>query len=246
MTSKSFYEEIFEDMGEEFFSRQRAKEQVSFFLSLVPLKKDDLILDMGAGIGLHVDILNKKNIKAIGVEFSKTFVEKAKEIHGKEVVFQGDMRCIENKYDVITFFDSSFGMFDDRENKKLLEKCFHHLNKDGTIFIDYLNPLWWENQTEPHILNPYMKKGQSLKRTYSYDKETFLLTDTCEIYQGKNKVREYQKQRLKLYPPLILQEMLGMTGFKNIWFYGSRNWKYKTSNASFGPDSAFLMAVAQK
>ena len=56
--------------------------------------------------------------------------------------FISDMRNFNTntKYDYIFNLFTSFGYFKNNEdNIKVLKSCYHHLNKYGLIFIDFLN-----------------------------------------------------------------------------------------------------------
>ena len=247
---KSFYEETFKDKPDLWGnpSQKRVRAQVSIFMDHCSLDKGSFLVDFGAGMGFHVELLKKEGIQALGVEYSNLIVKKANDTHKSQLVVRGDMRYFDPKRlcDAITFFDTSFGMFNDRENQQLLEHCHALLKKDGTIFIDYLNPAWWSRETEPHIFDPYLDDGSVLKRTYSYDKKSFRLTDRLEIYKDNKKVKQYPDQLLQLYPQDILEKMLISAGFKNISFLGTRNGHYSTNDASLNDDSTFAMVFAQK
>lgn len=246
---KTLYERRFRDRAEWAIpENSQVKAQTGYVITATGLKPPAEILDLGAGTGRHVAHLAGKGYRAIGMEYSEVLVKKGLELSPGINLFAGDMKNLEDesRYDAVTFFDTSFGIFTDSENEDMLARSFNALKPGGWIAIDYMNPDFWKKKTAEMTTSNYRVKGDRFVRRYRYDESTFRLTDSG-IYTSPDGASEtYPDQVLALYPLDRLEAMLRETGFISPSWYGAAEYDYPDDLRPLSPESAFALCTAQK
>ena len=99
------------------------------------------VLDVGSGIGFHVNYLNKKGIPSVGMELSKDMISKSNKLYPDNKFKYGDILNIldidliqrEDKFThVLMLYFTIYYI----ENKRLLfENCYNSLKKGGHMAI---------------------------------------------------------------------------------------------------------------
>lgn len=143
---------------------EAAKQQVSFIIKKLNLKKGAKILDLACGHGRHAIELARRGYDVTGLDYSKHFINIARETAKKfkiDVKFvQGDMRRLShvNKFDAVINMFTSFGYFDDEnDNIKVLNKIARALKPGGKFLIDL-------NNAVRTIIN-MVEEGKKVKKT---------------------------------------------------------------------------------
>ncbi|RMH69094.1 MAG: class I SAM-dependent methyltransferase [Gemmatimonadetes bacterium] len=105
------------------------------------------ILDCGCGNGRHSLELAKRGYPVIGMDLSPDLLRVAqKAIHKAKLdvpFVRGDMRQLpfrDQVFSTVLSLFTSFGYFDDDENKGVFLEYARVLQPDGTLILDYLNP----------------------------------------------------------------------------------------------------------
>lgn len=224
------------------------KAQVGYALMATGLKPQAKVVDLGAGTGRHVAYLAGKGYQATGLEYSKVLVEKGLELSPGISLSVGDMRKLdtESTYDAVTFFDTSFGIFNDSENEGMLLQVFKALKPGGWIVIDYLNPDFWKKKTGEMVIQNYRVKGDKFIRRYTYADNTCRLTESGTYISPDNSSETYPDQVLALYPQDRLNAMLRQAGFIGAAFYGSAEYDYPNALRPLSSESAFALCTAHK
>ncbi len=128
---------------------QQSQREVDQILKNVKLKKSARVLDLACGVGRHSVIFAKKDFEAVGLDYSKTFLEDAKKLAKKEKVraqfVQGDMKNLKphfqnGEFDLVASLFNSFGYFEIRSDDKImLKEVFRVLKPGGQFVLNTLN-----------------------------------------------------------------------------------------------------------
>lgn len=119
----------------------RTKEEIDYLCKKY-IKKNDLVIDVGCGIGRHTIELNKRGIKTKGIDFSKENIKSAQKAYNPECFISGDVRSykFKEKYDVAIALYDVIGSFpNDKENLNLLKSIRKILNNKGILIISVMN-----------------------------------------------------------------------------------------------------------
>jgi len=221
---------------------ERAPEEVDFIEDVLSLSKNATILDLCCGLGRHSTELAKRGYKVTGVDFTKQYLETARnkaEKRGVNVKFvENDMRNISfnQKFDAVINMFTSFGFFKDKDNLKVLENVSNALKLAGRFLIDVINRDW--------IIRNYLKKdwreiGKCLVlETRKFDLATSINYGKQIIIQGGERIEK--DVPVRLYSFHELKSMLESVGLNVIASYGS----FKKDKLTF--DSMRMKIVSQK
>lgn len=224
------------------------QKQVHYFLLSSQLFSPKSILDLGAGTGLHVAFLQSLGFKTKGIEYSTTLVNKGLELNPNIDLSVGDMRDFygADLFDAITYFDTSFGLFEDEINFNLLKSNYCSLRQKGVLMIDYLNPEYWRKKTSEIVLENYKERGGKLIRRYIYDERSNKITDKTKYISVNGDITQYPDQMLSIYKVEYLKNLLESIGFHSFVSYGSNGFTYPEKLTPVHDDSAFIQIVCKK
>ena len=124
-------------------NKNEASNFIQTIISTLSLKSNNSVLDLGCGNGRHSISLSNHFKLVHGIDISSENISLANENKKENLkFFISDMRNFDTntKYDYIFNLFTSFGYFKKNEdNIKVLKSCHYHLNKNGLLFIDFLN-----------------------------------------------------------------------------------------------------------
>ena len=124
-------------------NKNEASDFIQAIISTLSLKSNNSVLDLGCGNGRHSISLSNYFKLVHGIDISSENISLANENKKENLkFFISDMRNFDTntKYQYIFNLFTSFGYFKKNEdNIKVLKSCHHHLNKNGLLFIDFLN-----------------------------------------------------------------------------------------------------------
>ena len=124
-------------------NKNEASNFIQTIISTLSLKSNNSVLDLGCGNGRHSISLSNHFKLVHGIDISSENISLASENKKENLkFFISDMRNFDTntKYDYIFNLFTSFGYFKKNEdNIKVLKSCHYHLNKNGLLFIDFLN-----------------------------------------------------------------------------------------------------------
>ncbi|MCK4527120.1 class I SAM-dependent methyltransferase [candidate division WOR-3 bacterium] len=144
------------------------KEVVSHIIHTLSLRKGNRILDLACGEGSKTLELACRGMNVVGVDIAKVLVDYGNKAAQKEnlpvKLIKGDMRDarFNDEFDTCTVI-SSFGLFDDSGNLKVLQAVEKALKHGGKFYIDLLNPFTrikereerWEEVENGYLLMKY-------------------------------------------------------------------------------------------
>ena len=203
------YDDLIYDNG-------KSQYEVNEIISKTGADSEDILLDIGSGTGMHVDIFNKKGINAEGVDKSGAMVEFSRKKFPKYKFQVGDIEknisYPSDKFSIITLL--YFSIYYIKNKKQLFQNCFNWLEPGGMLVIHLVN----RNKFDP-ILNvsdplqmvsaqKYAKKRltSSYVRFYDMDyKADFKLDKNSDIGVFVEKIEkdngEVRHNEHKLYMP---------------------------------------------
>lgn len=124
-------------------NKNEASDFIKTIISTLSLKSNNSVLDLGCGNGRHSISLSNHFQLVHGIDISSENISLANENKNQNLkFFISDMRNFDTntKYEYIFNLFTSFGYFKKNEdNIKVLKSCHYHLNKNGLLFIDFLN-----------------------------------------------------------------------------------------------------------
>ena len=124
-------------------NKNEASDFIKTIISTLSLNPNYSVLDLGCGNGRHSISLSNHFKLVHGIDISSENISLASENKKENLkFFISDMRNFDTntKYDYIFNLFTSFGYFKKNEdNIKVLKSCHYHLNKNGLLFIDFLN-----------------------------------------------------------------------------------------------------------
>lgn len=123
---------------------ERAIEEVRQLVGWLQLPQGAALLDVGCGMGRHAVALAEMGYQVSGIDLSQPLLEEAREHDvNKHVRWQqGDMRSLphgDGSFDATVNLFTSFGYFDDKDNKRVLLELRRVLRPGGYFVIDFLN-----------------------------------------------------------------------------------------------------------
>lgn len=228
-------------------TQKRLEGQIHYFLQSTSLTSG-YVLDLGAGTGSHIKCLEKNGFNVKGIEYSQAIVDEGLKGSPNLPLYQGNMNDLEeeNTYDAITFFDTSFGLFDDQTNESLLHKVYKALKSGAWLAIDYLNPDYWSLKKEEMTIRNYKEPGDLLVRQYVYDSTKERIFDKKTYISSDHTEEKFPDQILAVYKKETMRKILQNAGFQNIHFYGSHAYEYSNELLPLSSKSAFTFVVGQK
>lgn len=221
---------------------ERTKKQVEFLLPFLPKPDEGPLLDAGCGIGRHSIALALKGYRVIGADIVPQFITKAREEAQKNSVsceFRlQDLRFLDDLevFSAALFFWSSFGYFEDQENRDILFRIHRALKPGGIIFLDQenrdyiLKHFQWETWKD--------KKNCVILERNRFDPTSDLLI-TRKVYLSGGDRKEAER-RLKLYPFTTISRFLADSGFKVEKTFGGYD------GEPFNLESPRMMILARK
>lgn len=185
-------------------------------IKFVGLKKNDSILDLACGSGNHLIALRKKGFKNLnGLDYNYANLAK-NNIHFPNIkIKKGDMRKEfgNERYDFIMMASTSFGYFNESENKIVLKNCYKALKLKGKLFIDNLSAEFVKNNFQPKNwiklkTNVFLLERRELSPDKKYLLSQWHLLENGKEYILTNKLRLYSKEEFK--------KLFKEAGFKKI------------------------------
>ena len=123
-----------------FYQKKDYEKEVGFLMNFI--KKNDKIIDLGCGTGIHASLISKKGFTVDGLDLSREMLDIAKTRLNSNLYQQSILDInIDKKYDVII---SMFAVINHLKDTNELEKCLSNMKKilddKGIIIIDLHNP----------------------------------------------------------------------------------------------------------
>jgi len=136
--SRQWFEFFHAPIGEE-----RTVREVGFICSVAPLPEFRRVLDLCCGMGRHARALARCGYLVTGVERDAVSITKARELGDGPQYVEADVREYQpptSAFDVAIVMSQSFGFFDNKTNRQLLERLAGGVRNGGRILLDLWSP----------------------------------------------------------------------------------------------------------
>ena len=231
-TDPSFFEGYHNYFGPDYLrtrkaavlSEERTRNEVDNLVSLLGLKGGERILDIGCGWGRHVIELAKRGFKVVGIDQSKTMIERAMRLRD-EANIQMDFHVLNmedidfsEEFDVVLSLFGSFGYsVSDECDVQILNRIRQSLRSDGQVLIELWNRNRYVAMDKEDVYHEH--DGAYILESNCYDpylgrmniKRTFLRGGEETIY----------KLSVRLYTLCEFVKLLKCTELKYVDAYGS-------------------------
>lgn len=193
-----------------------------------------VVLDLGCGFGRHLLALRERSLEGFGLDRSAELLAHARELADGALrgrLVRGDFRVLpfqERAFDAVVMLFSSFGYFDDEENRHVLGECARVLRPGGILVLDLMNParvratLVPESRTERNQL--VLVERRSLARDEPRVRKEVTLT------RADGTRREWRED-VRLYEPNEVAALLASAGLEYLRHEGDFD------GSAFGPEA---------
>lgn len=196
------------------------KKQTEFFVKLIKEfneSKNNKILDVACGTGLHADFLQKRGFAVKGFDISKEMLGEAKKKNSKVRFIQGDMKKLKlnEKFGVIIcFFNSILYNKNKEEMKKTLINFHNHLEKGGILIFDAVDKSIGANSKKEE----YLYEDNNLKIIFQpqwvYNQKEDIMNLEIDFIVNDEKLHDHQAMGSFSFKDL--KEILEDVGFEVI------------------------------
>jgi len=220
----------------------RAEGDVSAILGCVHAPRGAWILDLGCGPGAHAIAFARQGYRVTGVDTSHRLLDRARRAAREADVrvewVQADMRDFQRPaaFDLVCSLYTSFGYFDDEQNRRVLENVHASLTPTGVLFLDILGreavARHWQESRRHEVAGVLY-----LERRKPSEDWTRLISDWI-VVRGGTRAEFRVKQRL--YSGTELRELLLSAGFAGVELAGGLDGKTPYDESARG-----LVAIAR-
>lgn len=172
--------------------------QLCDWLQLTPGRE---LLDIGCGMGRHALALDELGYQVSAVDLSEPLLEQARRHDADHRVRwqQGDMRKLpygNGSFDATVNLFTSYGYFNETDNKQVLQELRRVLRPGGTFVIDFLNASYVERTLVPLSERTDQETGWFIREERRIEAGAVCKTITIEEPTGER--RQYE-ERVALY-----------------------------------------------
>jgi SAM-dependent methyltransferase len=225
--------------------RKHVQRDVDFIEQSLALDKGSRVLDLGCGHGVHAVELASRSYQVVGVDVSSTMLTLAKDYNlkrGTSVSFiQGDMRelNLEEVFDGIFCWSTTFGYFDDQRNVDVLERVARALRPGGRFVLDVHNRdyISWRQPS----MAWFEKPGCTCMDEVKVDFYTSRLVTKRMVMFDNGKSKEIEMS-IRLYTLHELGRVLTAAGFRVLEVSGHLAHR----GAYFGCESPRIIITAER
>ena len=207
---------------EELFPPERTAAEVEVIWKLLELEPGVELLDLACGHGRIANPLAERGVRVTGLDATPLFLELARKDaaeRGVEVEYvEGDMRAIPwtERFDRVLCWFTSFGYFDDEQNRGVLAEVFEAL-KPGGLFAVEMNHR--DNLLPRYAEEVVSERGEDrMIDRHRFDVQTSRSHDERTVVRG-GKSRTFAFA-VRTFTAAELADWLRAAGFRDPFAYG--------------------------
>ena len=220
-------------------------EEIEFICEVLELTQEATVLDLCCGQGRHGQLLVDRGMRVVGLDSSRFLLMEAQKngfsSQQRLHLVEGDTRHIPLKSacDAVINLFTSFGFFEDGENKRVITGVAAALKPGGQFLLEYWNPYtvlhldrtrnWW-----------WMSESLLALAEVEYDSASGRLSDYRTVVDIPTGAAEESVNRIRFYFPTELKAMLASAGLKVRAMYGDFDY------SPFVMESRWLITIAEK
>ncbi len=217
----------------------------SFIAERFRLPPGAAILDVGCGLGRHAIELTRAGYNVVGLDLSLPMLSRAADEaqdQGLKINFlQADMRemAFESMFDAVYCWGTTFGYFDDDQNRLVVEKLHRALKPGGLLLLDVVN----RDYVTRSVPNSAWFQGDGCvvmeEMNCNYINSRLTVKRQVMLDDGRQNETVYT---IRLYSLHELGQILHQRGFRVVEVSG----RQATPGVFFGADSPQLIIVAER
>ncbi|WP_123538035.1 SAM-dependent methyltransferase [Halosimplex salinum] len=232
-TERLFREQadLFAESFEDVFDA--ADEQVAALLDLLAEECDcepERSLDIACGVGRHALALADRGVEAEGLDFSASFVERARErasdrgVADRTAFRHHDMRDLDEwsgEYDLITVFWNSIGYYGRATDERVLADARELLADDGVLVVELSNRDFLLRNFDAATVSESDDRLSVYRQ--AYDPGTGQFETTIDVFDATGAGYDYvdtMEWENRLYAPPVLRDLCESAGFETVSLFG--------------------------
>ena len=205
---------------------ERSDADAELIWNVLDLTPDQRVLDLGCGHGRIANRLAARGARVTGLDATPLFLQRARqaafEQHLSNVEYvEGDMRALPFEsatFDVVISWFTSFGYFDDDENRRVLDEARRVLKPGGRLAIEINNLAELLARWQP--VSVIERDGAFAIDRAQYDPVS------GRAHTERTIVRDGTSRRLafsvRMFMPAELRDWLTAAEFDSVAFYDNR------------------------
>lgn len=177
-------------------------------------------LDVGCGMGVATFALEKLGFKPVGIDTSKTFIQKAKDIASRKKLISKfylkkatEIETLKEVFNTVVFMGNPLPHFSMDELDTAIRKSWNVLNIDGIILFHYMD---WVERLFSSYQRVLVEKNQENEVMLSYHSMLDTTSGAFERLFVIPEKGEFFKGRFYIWSPWLLEYLLKKNRFKKI------------------------------
>ncbi len=205
-------------------TKERTKSEIDDLITLLNLKGDERLLDIGCGWARHVIELTRRGYQVAGVDISQAMIDRGKDLLRQQNL-KADLTVCDmanlaysSEFDIALSLFGSFGYADtDQDSLNILTKIRESLIPGGRLCLELWNRDKYINMSGQNVFHRH--EGLVILEEHLFDSIAGRMNITRTIVEGSDS-REY-KLSVRLYTYSELHQLLTAAGFQTRTPFGS-------------------------
>jgi len=241
----TFFDEDYLKIYRPQLTEERSEIETDFIAGALDLPRGATVLDLACGLGRHAIGMAQRGYQVTGVDFNPHYLEDAAiaaEHAGVKVRWLvGDMRTlhVEEAFDGVYSYFTSFGYFSDRENERVIANIVRALRHSGRFLIDMANRDWILTHPQQRTWTR-QGDGNLLMEEATLDLPSSRVTSRLLLIEPNGGAQVTKEFNLRLYTSAELTALFARHGLivKHVWGGPDRS--------DYGAQSRRLIMLAER